>query len=135
MKTFISILIAIIVLILIGDFFRLNAWIARQSVPIGAYVTLYPFPFHIEETYVDGEFQGIGIGESITEVAGALNSNRRCQFVIDERLVEIADANITGYGDGELIMRCKSGGVAWNQILVIQGGVIQQVRISGGLWL
>jgi hypothetical protein len=42
---------------------------------------------------------------------------------------------LSAYNDGELVMRCISGGVAWNQILVIQDKAIRQARVAGGLWL
>ena len=58
-----------------------------------------------------------------------------CRVMLDGRLVEMGNVDLSDHGDGELVMRCKSGGVAWNQIFVIQAGVIKQARISGGLWL
>lgn len=135
MKTTFFILFALIAAILVGNFLKINDWVARQSVPLATYITLYPFPFHIESAYSDGEFQGIEIGRSMAEVIGALTSDERCQVMIDGRLVEMANVDLAGYGDGELIMRCRSGGVAWNQIFLIQEKVVRQVRISGGLWL
>ena len=129
------ILIALIVVILVGNFLKLNSLIARQSVPIAAYTTLYPFPFHIESSYSEGTFQGIRIGGKIDETVVRLTNYRHCRLMVDGRLIEMHDADLAPLNDGELVLRCKSGGIAWNQILVIEDGLVQGIRVAGGLWL
>lgn len=135
MRTASFIFIALIVAILFANILKANSSIARHSVPIAVYTTLYPFPFHIESSYSDGAFQGVEVGGSMSKTIAVLANDSRCRVLMDGRLVELPDVDLTAYSDGELIMRCESGGVAWNQIFVIQAGVVQQIRISGGLWL
>jgi hypothetical protein len=114
---------------------KFNSWIARHSVPIAAYTTLYPFPFNVEDSYSDGAFQGIKLGKAMDEAIAVLSSSGHCKVTAEGRLLEMGYVKLSAYNDGELVMRCISGGVAWNQILVIQDKAIRQARVAGGLWL
>jgi len=56
-------------------------------------------------------------------------------LAVADGFVDVKDFRFSNHEDSELVMRCKSGGVVWNEILLIQGGIVKEIRISGGLWL
>lgn len=135
MKRYIIIIMSIIIVVVFANILKINRWIARRSVPIAAYTTIYPFPFHINESFSEGYFQGAEVGGQAVKVFTTLAERRDCKVAIADRLVDARKFQFANFGGNELAMLCKSGGVAWNEILLIKDGIVKEIRISGGLWL
>lgn len=135
MRRFLIIALAIATVFLVGNIFKLNRWTARYSVPIAAYTTIYPFPFYIESSYSEGYFQGVELGGQAVKVLATLAERGHCKLAVADGFVDVKDFQFSNHEDSELVMLCKSGGVAWNEILLIKGGIVKEIRISGGLWL
>lgn len=135
MRIVMVITIALLAIVSIANIVKLNDWLGRHSVPGAAFLTVYPVPFHIEASYTEGTYQDINLGDSAGNALAIIALRSHCRLMLDGRLVDVGYARSFGTQDGELVMRCKSGGVSWNEILFIQGGIVKQVRISGGLWM
>jgi len=138
MKKFMIISFVAISIVILGNILKINGWIARYSVPAAVYVTIYPFPFYYEGSYNSGSFQGIQLGGDYSKLLWQIAKNNRCEILIKDRLVDIGkfihSKDDPFFLGPELVFRCKSGGVAWNEIVKIENEKVTQVRISGGLW-
>ena len=135
MRRFLIIALVLVTIVIVTNILKFNRWTARQSVPIAAYTTIYPFPFYIESSYSEGYFQGIELGGQAVKVLATLAERGHCKLAVADGFVDVKDFRFSNHEDSELVMLCKSGGVAWNEILLIQGGIVKEIRISGGLWL
>ena len=135
MRRFLIIALAIAAVLLVGNILAFNRWTARYSVPFAAYTTVYPFPFYIESSYSEGYFQGVELGGQAVKVLATLAERGHCKLAVADGFVDVKDFQFLNHEDSELVMLCKSGGVAWNEILQIKVGVVKEIRISGGLWL
>lgn len=135
MRTLLIIILVSIAIVLVGNILNFNRWLARHSVPFAAYTTIYPFPFHIESSYSEGYFQDIELGGRAIKALATLADKSHCKLAVGDAFVDVEDFRLSDHEDSELVMRCKSGGIAWNEILLIHGGIVKEIRISGGLWL
>lgn len=135
MRTFLTIALTIMTVLLVGNLFKFNHWTARHSIPVAAYTTIYPFPFQIESSYSEGSFQGAEIGGPAVKVLVSLAERGRCKLAVADGFVDVQDFQFSNHEDSELVMLCKSGGIAWNEIIVIRGGFVREIRVSGGLWM
>lgn len=128
-------ILATSLILLFGSIFKFNRWTARHSVPIAIYTTIYPSPFHIDSSYTEGNFQGAELGGQPVKVLATLAEKGHCKVAIADGFVDVNDFQFSNHKGSELVMLCKSGGVAWNEILLINDGIVKEIRISGGLWL
>jgi len=135
MKRYSSLIIALIAIIILGNILGINRWIARRSIPIAVYITVYPFPFNISGSFSEGYFQGAELGGQADKVLATLAARGHCKVAIADGFVDAKEFQFSNFEGNELVMRCKSGGVAWNEILVIKEGIVKEIRIAGGLWL
>jgi hypothetical protein len=135
-----AIFLIVVFAVILANVLRANAWVARYSVPAAVYITVYPAPFQIEATYTDGTFQGISLGSKLSEAVKQMVARRSCKMALGGEFIDIevlqnTHSNSLPDDDGEIVLRCKSAGMPWNQILKIESGNVVQLRIAGGVWL